>query len=306
MSVIPMARHVGRAWIASGRGGARRVGVRVLTRLGIYSIATALAFLFLLPLIWMLSTALKPQALVYRFPPDLLSRTWTFEHFRQGWNAMPFGRFFVNTTIVTALSAFGTIISSSLVGFGFARYRARGANALFILLLATMMIPPTTTLLPRFVLFTRLGWYDTWLPLVVPTFFAAPFYVFLFRQMFRTIPQELFDAAQIDGCSPFGLYRRIAMPLAAPATAAAVIFSALSAWNDFTDPLVFLTSIDKFTIQLGLSSFQGQYSQQLHLMMPMALLALLPVLLLVLICQRWIAGVYGFGPFSRGQRDMDV
>src|SRR5690606_31789055 len=135
------------------------------------------------------------------------------------------------------LTVIGTVISSSLAGFGFARYRGRGASLLFIVLLATMMVPASTTLIPRFVMFAKIGWTNSFLPLILPPFFAGPFYVFLFRQFFRNVPREYFDAAEIDGASPFGLYWRIALPMAKPAIAASAMFSALAAWNDFIDPL---------------------------------------------------------------------
>ena len=272
----------------------RRMSTRLAGRIVVYTLLTALALLFLLPLFWMLTTAFKPQQLVYRFPPEWLSTDWTIANFRTGWNALPFARFFLNSTFIMLLTVIGTVLSSSLAGFGFARYRGRGASLLFIVLLATMMVPASTTLIPRFVMFARLGWTDSFLPLVLPPFFAGPFFVFLFRQFFRGIPREYFDAAEIDGCSPFGLYCRIALPMAKPAIAASAMFSALAAWNDFIDPLVFLTSTDKQTYQIGLSTFQGQYYNQLHLMMPMALLGVVPVLLLVIIGQRWIAtGIAG-------------
>lgn len=272
----------------------RRVSARVAWRIAIYALLTALAILFLLPLFWMLTTAVKPQQLVYRFPPEWFSTDWTLANFRTGWNALPFARFFANSAVITLLTVVGTVLSSSLAGFGFARYRGRGAGLLFVVLLATMMVPASTTLIPRFVMFAKIGWTDSFLPLVLPPFFAGPFYVFLFRQFFRTIPREYFDAAEIDGASPFGLYWRIALPMAKPAIAASAMFSALAAWNDFIDPLVFLTSTDKQTYQIGLSTFQGQYYNQLHLMMPMALLGVVPILVLVVLGQRWIAnGISG-------------
>jgi ABC-type glycerol-3-phosphate transport system permease component len=260
----------------------------------IYLALFALAALFLLPLYWMIATAVKPQQLVYRFPPDWFAGDLTLANFRTAWGALPFGRFFLNSAFVTVLTAFGTVLSSSLAGFGFARYRARGAGVLFLVLLATMMVPPSTTLVPRFVMFSKIGWTDSYLPLVVPPFFAGAFHVFLFRQFFRAVPREYFDAAEIDGCSPLGLWWRVALPMARPAIAASAMFSALTAWNDFIDPLVFLSSMDKLTLQIGLSTFQGQYFQQLHLMMPMALLGVLPVLVLVVVGQRWIA--HGLAP----------
>ncbi len=255
----------------------------------IYLMLVGAAILFLMPFYWMISTAIKPQSLVYKFPPDWFSGDLTLENFRVGWNALPFARFFLNTTWITFLTVLGVLLSSSLVGFGFARYRARGSNVLFVVLLATMMIPPATTLIPRFVMFSKIGWVNSYLPLVVPTFFGSAFFVFLFRQFFQSIPREYFDAAEMDGASPLALYWRIAVPMSKPAFVAAGLFATLMAWNDFLDPLIYLSSLDKFTIQLGLASFRGQNYTDLHLMMPMALLAMAPVLLLVAVGQRWIA-----------------
>ncbi len=270
------------------RGVSRRLGSwpgRIL----VYTMLLALAALFLLPFYWMLATALKPQQLVYSFPPDWLAGDLTLANFREGWTALPFGRFFINTAYVTMLTVAGTVLSSSLVGFGLARYGGRLANLLFVTVLLTMMVPPAATLIPRFVIFSRLGWTNSYLPIVLPYWFGVPFFIFLFRQFFRAIPQEYFDAAELDGASPLDLYFRVAVPLSRPAFVAAALFSTLIAWNDFLDPLVYLSTLDKFTIQLGLSSFRGQFIAELHLMMPMALLAMLPVLLLVALGQRWIA-----------------
>lgn len=267
---------------------ARRSMLHVVERLLVYGVLTFFAFLFLLPLISMLDTAFKPRALVYSFPPTWFSGDVTLDNFRVGWNALPFDRFLLNTLFVTSVSVCGTVLSSSLVGFGFARYHARGAGLLFMVMLATLMIPPTTTLIPRFVLFAKLGWINSYLPLLVPTFFGMPFFIFLFRQFFRSIPRDYFDAAEIDGCSPFGLYWRIALPMARPALVTSALFATIGAWNDFLDPLIFLSTMDKFTLQVGLATFNGAYYSQLHLLMPMALVGIVPVLVVVVVGQRWI------------------
>ena len=258
-------------------------------RLAIYGLLMALAGLFLLPFYWMIATALKPRQLVYTFPPDWLAGDLTIANFRDGWTALPFDRFFVNTIFVTIMIVIGTVVSSSLVGFGLARYRSRLGDLLFGVVLITMMVPPAATLIPRFVIFSELGWTNSYLPIILPYWFGVPFFIFLFRQFFLAIPQEYFDAAELDGASPLDLYWRVAAPLSKPAFVAAALFSTLIAWNDFLDPLVYLSTLDKFTIQLGLSSFRGQFVSDLHLMMPMALVAMLPVLLLVALGQRWIA-----------------
>lgn len=258
-------------------------------RIAVYGLLVSMAALFLLPFYWMVATALKPQQLVYRFPPDWFAGDLTLQNFSEGWTALPFDQFFLNTIFVTLLIVAGTVMSSSLIGFGLARYGGRLANVLFVTVLLTMMVPPAATLIPRFVIFSRLGWTNSYLPIVLPYWFGVPFFIFLFRQFFRAIPQEYFDAAELDGASPLDLYFRVAAPLSRPAFVAAALFSTLIAWNDFLDPLVYLSTLDKFTIQLGLSSFRGQFIADLHLMMPMALVAMLPVLLLVALGQRWIA-----------------
>jgi ABC-type glycerol-3-phosphate transport system permease component len=277
---------LGTGTVASTR---ERLLLRALKALAIYLTLLALAALFLLPFYWMLSTAFTSQALVYKFPPDWFAGDLTLENFRVGWNSLPFARIYLNTVFVTAVTVFGTVFSSSLVGFGFARYRARGATVLFVIVLATMMVPPTTTLIPRFILFSKLGWIDSYLPLLVPTFFGNAFFVFLFRQFFRSIPQDYLDAAEVEGASPWALYWQVAVPLSKPVFVAAGLFAALTAWNDFLDPLIFLNTVDKFTLQLALASFRSENFTALHLMMPMALLAMLPALVLVAIGQRWIS-----------------
>lgn len=257
-------------------------------RVLIYALLIVVSAIFLLPFYWMVTTAIKPQSLIYSFPPEIVISDLTLAHFAEGWSALPFGRIYLNTIFVTVLSVAGTVLSSSLAGFGFARYRAPGSNLLFITVLATMMVPPAVTLIPKFVMFSRIGWLDTYLPLIVPTYFGVPFFIFLFRQFFRTIPPEYFDAAELDGASPAAQFFRIAVPMARPAFVTAGLFATLIAWNDFQEPLVYLSSLENFTLQLGLATFRGQFYTELHLMMPMALLAMLPVLILVAVGQRWI------------------
>ena len=173
------------------------------------------------------------------------------------------------------------------MGFAFATLPGRGKWLLFNIMLATIMIPTTVTLIPLFVLFSRLGWVNTYLPLIVPHFFANAFYVFMFRQFFRSVPTELFESAELDGCNPFMSYCRIALPLARPALATAAVFAFIGAWNDFLGPLVYLNTNEKFTLSLGLALFQGTHYTQLHYLMPMSLVALLPVTILFLLAQRY-------------------
>jgi ABC-type glycerol-3-phosphate transport system permease component len=252
-----------------------------------YLLLIALAVPFLLPFLWMVSTALKPAGMVYASPPQWLPQPATLANFQTAWGLMDFPRFVRNSFWVAALTVLGTLLSSSLVGFAFATLPGRGKQFLFNLMLATVMIPATVTLIPLFVLFSRLGWVNTYLPLVLPAFFANAFYVFLFRQFFRSLPPELFECAELDGCNPFMSYWRIALPLSRPALATVAVFAFVSTWNDFMGPLVYLSTNEKYTLSLGLAFFQGTHYTQLHLLMPMSLVALLPVLVLFLVAQRY-------------------
>ena len=255
---------------------------------GVYYLALAvLAIPFLLPLLWMASTALKPAGLIYANPPRWIPDPLTLENFQEAWKLLDFPRFIANSLLVTGLTMLGTMASSSLVGYAFATLPGRGKNILFGILLATIMVPASVTLIPVFILFSKLGWVNSYLPLVVPHFFANAFYVFLFRQFFQSLPPELFESAELDGCNPLTAYWYIALPLSRPALAVVGVFAFIGAWNDFLGPLIYLSTNDKFTLSLGLSLFQGLYYTQLQYLMPMSLVALLPVLVIYFAAQRY-------------------
>jgi ABC-type glycerol-3-phosphate transport system permease component len=263
-------------------------GVRVVLPQALYYVLlAAVALPFLLPLLWMVSTAFKPARMVYVSPPQWIPAPVTLDNFREAWGLLDFPRFIANSLWVTLWTVFGTMLSSSLVGYAFATLPGRGKRFLFSLLLATVMVPTSVTLIPLFVLFSLLGWVNTYLPLIVPHFFANAFYVFLFRQFFGSLPRELFESAELDGCNPFSAYWRIALPLSGPALATVGVFSFIGAWNDFLGPLVYLSTNQKYTLSLGLSLFQGVFWTQLHYLMPMSLVALLPVLVLFVVAQRF-------------------
>jgi ABC-type glycerol-3-phosphate transport system permease component len=241
-----------------------------------------------MPLLWMLSTAFKPARMVYVSPPQWLPNPVTLENFQRAWGLLDFAGFVRNSLLITGLSLVGTLASSSLVGYAFATLPARGKRLLFNLLLATIMVPTSVTLIPTFILFSKLGWVNTYRPLIVPHFFANALYVFLVRQFFRGLPRELFECAELDGCNPLLAFWKIALPLSRPVLATVSIFAFINAWNDFLGPLVYLSTNEKFTLSLGLSLFQGLYYTQLHYLMPMSLLALLPVMLLFFLTQRYL------------------
>jgi multiple sugar transport system permease protein len=208
------------------------------------------------------------------------------ENYLEAVTAVPFPRYLLNTLIVTFLGIVGVLISCSMVAFGFSRFRARWLDVLFIVLLSTIMLPRQVTLLPVYVIFQRLGWVDTLLPLIVPTFFANAYDVFLLRQFFMTIPLEMDEAAKIDGANPFQILWRVILPQSKPALLAIAIFHFLYAWNDFYEPLIFLHSRENWTMAVGLQTFNALYSVNTHLIMAASVLMILPPIILFFLAQR--------------------
>jgi ABC-type glycerol-3-phosphate transport system permease component len=253
-----------------------------------------------LPFLWMVSTALKPYALVFSFPPKWFPRPWIWRNFIDSLTVLgqPVHLYAVNTIIISVGGVVGVLISSSIVAFGFARLEFPGRDAIFVLLLSTMMLPPAVTMVPRFILFKELAWLDTFYPLIVPYCFGAPFHIFLLRQFFLTIPAELDDAARIDGASSLRIYSYIIMPLAKPALATVAVFAFVYHWNDLLEPLIFLSSQENWTLALFLSSFQGYIDQQpqWNLMMAASTVLVMPVLILFFFTQRlFIGGITATG-----------
>ncbi|NLY30276.1 MAG: carbohydrate ABC transporter permease, partial [Firmicutes bacterium] len=215
------------------------------------------SLLFALPLFWLISTSLKPNSEIFIFPPRWIPSQPFWGHYRTAVEFIPFFQYLFNTLYICALSVVGSVISCSLVAYGFSRIDWPERDALFMVLIATMMIPFAVTMIPMFIIFNRLRWINTFRPLIVPTYFAPAFYVFLLRQFFMTIPFELSDAARIDGASEFYIYLRIILPLAKPALAVVALFQFIGSWNDFLGPLIYLRSTEKYTLALGLQQFRS-------------------------------------------------
>jgi multiple sugar transport system permease protein len=211
---------------------------------------------------------------------------FAWENYLEAVSAMPFGRFYFNSFVVAVSVTFLQILTSSLAAFAFARLRFRGREPLFLLYLATLMVPFQVTMIPNFIVVRLLGWYDSYQALILPTAFSA-FSTFLLRQYFRGIPIELDEAARMDGASSWRIWWQIVMPLSGPAIAALAIFVFLGSWNDFLWPLVITTSLDMRTLPVGLSAFQGQYNVQWHLLMAGSVIALIPVLIIYVAAQKW-------------------
>ena len=247
-----------------------------------------------LPFFWMISTSLKQQMDVYLFPPQWIPQPIQWDNYRQVMTFWPFWTFVWNSLIVTTGSIAGKLMASSVAAYGFARLRAPGRDAIFIILLSTMMLPSQVTLIPQFILFSKLRWIDTFKPLVVPAFFLGPFYVFLLRQFFMTLSFELEDAARMDGCNSIQVFYRVILPLSMPALAIVAIFEFRARWNDFLEPLIYLNTPAKRTLALALQFFQGSEGvlPQLHLLMAASFLSMLPLLILFTVAQkRFIQGI---------------
>lgn len=244
-------------------------------------------FFMFIPLVWTLSTSLKSPGEVYIFPPTWIPNEILWSNYLRAVTAIPFFLYLWNTVFITAVSIVGKVISITLVAFAFARLRWWGRDFMFLVMLATMMLPPHITLIPQFIMFKWWGWIDTFLPLIVPAFFGGPYLTFLVRQYLLAIPRELDDAARIDGCSDFGLYWRIIMPLSKPAILIVVIFVFNGTWNEFLLPLIYLHNPDLFTLALGLRMFQGEASTSWNLLMAASLLSMLPVVILFFVTQRY-------------------
>lgn len=251
------------------------------------------AFGVMMPFFWMISTSLKRPGTEFTFPIEWIPVPPRFGNYWTAWSILPFNQWLFNTVRITGLSILGHIISCAIVGFGFARIRFPGRDAIFLLVLATMMLPFPSIIVPLFILFKELGWINTILPLVVPTFFAtSAFYIFLLRQFFMTLPLELDDAARVDGCSTFGIFYRICIPLIKPALGIILVFSFMNHWNDFLGPLIFLSDLDQYTLALGLRFFQGQYRVEWTLLMAASLIILSPCIILFFIAQKnYIQGI---------------
>jgi multiple sugar transport system permease protein len=323
-----------------------------LLQLVTYGVLIGLSGVFLLPFLWMVSAALKTDATVHDYPPDLLPReavirersgeklrlAWYrpapgeapqvalvlderpgeyilevenaggpaqrvtaprsqveihrvlrphWENYVTAWTAKPFTRYTLNTVFITLACIVGQVLSASLVAFGFARLRFPGRNVLFLVVLSTMLLPSQVTMIPHYLIYRWVGWIDTFLPLIVPSFLGGgAFFIFLFRQFFMTLPRELDESARLDGASSFRVYWNILMPLCRPIVATIAVFSFIAHWNEFMGPLIYLNSPEKMTLALGLRVFQGTFGTYFHLLMAAATLALLPVIVIFFFAQK--------------------
>lgn len=247
---------------------------------------------FIIPFLWMVATSLKDSHEVFSYPPSFLPTSFNWWNYQDGWEALPFTRFFINSVIVTVASMAGALVSSILCAYAFARLRSRLRATLFALLLATMMIPGEIMLVPQFVMFSAAGWVNTYWPLILPSWLGVAFYIFLLRQFFMSIPTELDDAARIDGASDMRILWSILVPLSKPAIAAVAIFSFVASWNNILGPIIYLRSLEKYTMAVGLKLFHGQHYTAYNQAMAVSVVSLIPIIVVFLLAQKhFIKGV---------------
>jgi multiple sugar transport system permease protein len=270
-----------------------------LSRATIWALLLVGALVMLSPLIWMISSSLKLEQRVFMFPPQLIPNPVRFQNYVEALTYKPFPVYLRNTVFLVVMNELAIILAASFCAYGFARIRFPGRDFWFSTVLFTMMVPTVVMMVPLFVMFRRLNWIDTFLPLTVPYFFGGGgFNIFLLRQFFRTIPEELADAARIDGCSEFAIYARIILPLAKPALITVAIFTFLGTWNDFMQPLLYLNSPERFTLAIGLANFRASFGSGLvstgaggrsrwDLLMAFATAMTAPVLTVFFLAQRY-------------------
>jgi multiple sugar transport system permease protein len=245
------------------------------------------ALLFMVPIIWMLVSALKPSAEVFTTPPTLFGSEVKFSNFIEAWNYLPFGRFILNTVFVAGIGTLITLVASAMSGYAFARLNFRFRGGLFVLYLSTLIVPQEVIVIPMFLVMQRLGWVNSYQALILPWAFTA-FGTFLLRQFFLTIPRELEEAAKIDGCGHIRILRSIIIPISAPALAVLAVFTFISYWNSFLWPLIIINDTAKMTVPLGLDLFLGQQGQRWELLMAAATISMVPTVILVLALQKYL------------------
>jgi multiple sugar transport system permease protein len=271
------------------------IGARkALSAFGVYAVLSAISLVMLVPFLWMLSTSFKEPQAIFTYPPQLLPSTFKWENYLDVFSLIPFERFYFNSVYISLVVVVGTVFFASLAGYAFAKIPFWGRNVVFLVLLSAMMIPHEVTAIPMFLFMRDLNWIDTHLPLILLPIFGAGgvFGIFVMRQFFITVPTELEEAAMIDGCNRFRIYWQIMLPIAKPGMATLTIFTFVTVWNEFFDPLIFINTRELMTLPLGLSLFTDEVGTSWHYLMSATVMATVPLLLVFFMAQkRFIEGV---------------
>lgn len=261
---------------------------KIVTKLFLHLILILVSISMVFPFLWMISTSLKSLDQVFLIPPIWIPKPLQWENYLNAWNALPFGNAYLNSLKIALICVIGQLITCSMAAYALAKINFRGKNIIFIAFLATMMVPSQVTMIPTFILYKYIGWIDTHLPLTVPWVLFSAFGVFLIRQFILTLPRELDEAAIIDGANHFVIYTRIILPLIVPVLATLAIFTFMSSWNNFLGPLIYLNNPEKYTVPLLLAQFKGIYITDWTLLMAASTIAIVPVLIVYLLGQRYI------------------
>jgi multiple sugar transport system permease protein len=250
-----------------------------------YVVCTFMAVIYVFPLYWLIVTALKADKEIFQLPPSFFPAVPQWQNFAAATTYIPFWQYMGNTFFIALVTIIGTLLSCTLVAYGFSRIKWPGRNIVFLIYLSTIMLPAQVTLIPLYLIYRQIGWIGTFLPLTVPSFFGNAFFVFLLRQFLLSIPTELSDAAKMDGASELGILRHIMLPLMRPALATVSLFTFVNVYRDFLGPLIYLSDQKQWTISLGLKMFQNMYGAQWQLMMAASTLAMLPIMILFFFTQ---------------------
>lgn len=291
-AMVVMGNGQGRTAVSEGWRGERKrlVGLRFIRFLGrgwAYAVVILTAAVMMVPFAYMVSTSLKTTVQAFQFPPIWIPKPIVWSNYERVFQQAPLGHVFVNSLKISTLTMLGQILTCSLGGFAFARLKFKGRGLLFMLVLATLMVPGQVTLIPTFLIFRELGWINTHYPLIVPSWFGGAYGIFLVRQFFLTIPHELGDAAKVDGCNPPRTYAQIYMPLAKPVLATLAIITFLGSWNDLLGPLIYLRDTKLMTFPVALTWFSTHFYADLPMMMTASLISIVPTLTLFLLLQRY-------------------
>ncbi|NWF25562.1 carbohydrate ABC transporter permease [Streptomyces sp. PKU-EA00015] len=268
----------------------RRPWGPVVRRSLLYALMLALAVPFVLPLLWMASSSLKPISEIFAYPPSLLPGEWRWDNYARIADYQPFGQQYFNSVYIAALVSAGSVMVSAMAGYAFARIRFAGRSIMFVLLLTALLMPSEVVIVPLFRLFSEIGWTDTHWPLILPAVFGgnAVFGTFIMRQFFLGLPAELEESGRLDGLGRFGLFFKIALPLAGPSLSAVALLSFLHSWNSFLEPLVFLRTPELFTLPLALTQIvDAQGSPVWNVQLAAGTLTVIPVLAVFMVAQRW-------------------
>lgn len=247
-----------------------------------------ITIIYVSPFFWMLSTSLKADHDLFLSPPKLIPNPLIFQNYKKALEYFPFFRYFRNSLVITFGTILGTLLSCSLVAYSFSKLRWWGRNFFFYVMIGTVMIPFAVTVIPQFIIFVKLGWINTFLPLIIPSFFGTPLYIFLIRQFFQTIPDELLDAARVDGASEFQIFLQVMLPLCKPVLFLIALFQFLASWNNYLGPLIYLTDESKYPLSLGLPQFLDRYGTHWNWMMAAATTSIVPIIIFFFFAQSYL------------------